>query len=355
MKAVYKVRDGHDGWEVRDIDRKEPGPGEVELQVMAIGICGSELHLYHDNHFYTPPALIGHEWSAKIIKVGPDVTEWKVGDRVVMDTTHDACGHCYYCSIGQPLFCPVKAPYGPYGNKDGGGWREYFTVKANGFTRIPDNVSFEEAAMLEPVTVLTQALGVKCPVKLGETVLVQGAGSIGILAAQVAKAAGAGKVILTDVTSAEEVKLSVARKIPSIDVVLDVQKNDLMEYVQKETNGLGIDLVVECSGSPKAINDTFKMIRRGGRMMVIGEPPTEEINVRWIDAIVKNIDMITTFGSTPEAWRMAMTMIQTGRVVVKPLISHRIGLLDWEKGFKLMDDKKALKVIMFPHGEDAAK
>ncbi|NLW77941.1 MAG: alcohol dehydrogenase catalytic domain-containing protein [Ruminococcaceae bacterium] len=355
MTAIYKVRDGHDGWEIRDIPRREPGPGEVELQIMAAGICGSELHLYHDNHFYTPPSLIGHEWSARISKVGEGVPDWKVGDKVVTLPSRNACGHCFYCSIGQSVFCAARRPFGPYGPNDGGGWREYFTMKAEGFLRVPDSVSFEEAAMLEPASVLVQALCIKAPVHTGDVVVVQGAGTIGILAAQVAKAAGAGRVIITDVASAREVKLPVARALPAIDQVVDITETDLKALVMAETDGRGADMVVDCSGSEAAVNSAFGLVRRSGRVVAIGEPATPSISVNWIDAIIQNIDLHFTFGSTNDAWRIALQLVADGRVQLKPLISHRIALADFEEGFKLMDDKKALKVMMFPHGEAAAR
>ena len=193
------------------------------------------------------------------------------------------------------------------------------------------------------------------PATNGDVVVVQGAGTIGILAAQVAKAAGAGRVIITDVASAREVKLPVARALPAIDQVVDITETDLKALVMAETDGRGADMVVDCSGSEAAVKSAFGLVRRSGRVVAIGEPATPSISVNWIDAIIQNIDLHFTFGSTNDAWRIALQLVADGRVQLKPLISHRIALADFEEGFKLMDDKKALKVMMFPHGEAAAR
>ena len=167
--------------------------------------------------------------------------------------------------------------------------------------------------------------------------------------------AGAGRVIITDVASAREVKLPVARALPAIDQVVDITETDLKALVMAETDGRGADMVVDCSGSEAAVNSAFGLVRRSGRVVAIGEPATPSISVNWIDAIIQNIDLHFTFGSTNDAWRIALQLVADGRVQLKPLISHRIALADFEEGFKLMDDKKALKVMMFPHGEAAAR
>jgi L-iditol 2-dehydrogenase len=350
MKAVYKVRAGKDGWEIRDIPRREPGENEVEIQIAAAGICGSELHLYHDNHFYTPPALIGHEWSGRINKVGSNVKNWKVGDKVVVYNSRGACGQCYFCRKGQTIFCPNRNT-SPYGNKDNGGWREYFTMDTSALLKVPDHVTYAEAAMIEPLAITTHALCLKSPIVTGETVLVQGCGTIGMLAAMVAKASGAGKVILVGRKSARAVRIPVAKKLGMIDLIVDSSQTDLKEVIMELTEGRGADVVVDCAGSEQAINDSISLVRRSGRIIAIGEPPASTVNVKWIDAIVKDLSIVFTFGYLDEAWMIALKLLAEGKVNMKPMITHKLPLEKFEEGFKLMDEKIAVKVILLPNGE----
>ena len=253
MKAVIKFKDGIDGWEIRDVVRLDPNDDEVEIQVKAAGICGSELHLYHDNHFYTPEITVGHEFAGIISRVGKNVKDFKIGDRVVCENLKGNCGTCDYCRIGKPMFCKERKVVGYAEN---GGWTSYVCMPSRTLISIPENVSYEEAAVTEPCAIATQALCVRESIKPGETVLVQGCGTIGLLCAIVAKAAGAGTVIITGVREDREIRLAIAMDL-GIDKIIDVTEIDLKQEVMKITSGKGVDMVVEASGSEKAIESAI--------------------------------------------------------------------------------------------------
>ena len=343
MKGIVKYKDGKDGWEIREIERKDPGPEEVEIKIAAAGICGSELHLYHDNHYYTPGTVIGHEYSGVISRVGSHVKGWNVGDRVVTENHFGSCGSCYYCRTGNQALCKTRGGVGYHRN---GGWAEYLCAPTKYMIRIPDSVTMEEATMVEPLAVLTEALCVKHPVLAGETVLVQGCGTIGLLAAQVAKAAGAGKVIITGMEQDEEQRLPIARSLKSIDRVVNVEREDLAAVVMELTGGEGADTVVEATGSRGGIASSIELARRLGRVLAIGETPAKEVGIDWNRAIFKALTLNFNFGSNYIAWHTAVDMIAAGTVEVKPLITHRIHMSEFMRGFQLMDEKKAIKVVM---------
>lgn len=349
MKAVVKFKDGKAGWEIRDVPRLDPEDNEVEIQVKAVGICGSELHLYHDNHTYTPGTVIGHEFAGVISRVGKSVEHWKVGDRVVSENHKTCCWECDYCRSGKPVFCSTRRQVG---YKENGGWTSYICMPAKLLIPIPENVSYEEASMTEPCTVAIQALCIKAPIKTGETVLIQGCGTIGLINALVAKAAGAGMVIVTGTEVDEKVRLPIARKLIEIDRVINISKENLHEEIMKLTNGKGVDMVVEASGSEKAINSAIDLVRKEGRIVAIGETATSEVSVKWHAAVFKACSIIFAFGAEFEAWRKALQLMGNKQINLAPLITHRLPLAKFEEGFQMLDEKTALKVILLPEMDE---
>ena len=243
---------------------------------MATGICGSELHLYHDNHVYTPPVVVGHEFAGEIVRVGKAVKKWKVGDRVVSENNKSVCGVCDFCRTGQPILCPERKSVG---YKINGGWTSYFCTPEHLLLRIPDNVTFEEAAMTEPVSVATQALIVRDTVHIGDIVLVQGCGTIGLINAMVAKAIGAKKVILTGTDIDEDVRLPIARSL-DLGTIINVQRENLKERIMELTDNKGVDVVIEASGADSAIYDMVDLIKKTGQIVAIGETLRKDLKFR---------------------------------------------------------------------------
>ncbi len=342
MRAVVKFKDGKDGWEIRDIERPDPKENEVEIKIMATGICGSELHLYHDNHVYTPPVVVGHEFAGEIVRVGKAVKKWKVGDRVVSENNKSVCGVCDFCRTGQPILCPERKSVG---YKINGGWTSYFCTPEHLLLRIPDNVTFEEAAMTEPVSVATQALIVRDTVHIGDIVLVQGCGTIGLINAMVAKAIGAKKVILTGTDIDEDVRLPIARSL-DLGTIINVQRENLKERIMELTDNKGVDVVIEASGADSAIYDMVDLIKKTGQIVAIGETLRKDLKFPWVAAVFKSCTISYSFGATFRAWKSALELMGQEKINLKPLITHTIPLEEFRKGFELLENKEALKVIM---------
>lgn len=344
MRAVVKFKDGKDGWEVRDIPRPDPAPGEVEIAVKAAGICGSDLHLYHDNHAYNPPVVGGHEFSGVIARVGEGVSGWREGDRVVCEASKYVCGHCEYCRTGRSALCVEKQGIGFMRD---GGMAEYYCTPAKLLFRIPEHVSFEQAAMVEPCAVAVNALVLRQPVRPGDVVVVQGCGTIGLMAAMVAKAAGASRVIITGKHG------DAARRFPvalaaGVDRAVDIEKEDMRQVVMGMTDGLGADLVVDATGSPAALYAMADIVKKNGSIVAIGETADLDVKIRWNDLIFRSCTIAFTFGLTYQAWKIALGMIADGKVDVRPLLTHTLPLDEFRQGFELMESKQAFKVLLLP-------
>lgn len=346
MKGIVKFKDGKDGWEIRDVDRPDPADNEVEIKVMAAGICGSELHLYHDNHTYTPPVVVGHEFCGEIVRTGKNVKKWKVGDRVVSENNKRVCGTCEFCRTGRPILCPERKPVG---YKVNGGWTSYFCTPEHLLIKIPDNVTYDEAAMTEPVSVATQAQIVRKNVGIGDIVLVQGCGTIGLINAMVAKAIGAKRVILTGTDADEAIRLPIARKL-DIDDIINIQQEDLKSRVMEITDNLGVDVIIEASGADSAIYTMPELIKKTGQIVAIGETAKSDLTFPWTAAVFKSCTISYSFGATYEAWKQALELMGQKKLNLEPLITHRLPLEDFRKGFELLERKEALKVIM--HAND---
>lgn len=339
-----KFKDGKDGWELRDVPRPAPGPGEVEIEIRAAGICGSDLHLYHDNHAYNPPVINGHEFSGVISRMGEGVTRWAVGDRVICEASKYVCGACEYCRTGRPALCVEKQGIGFM--KDGG-MAEYYCTPANLLFRIPDTVPFDLASMTEPCCVAVQAIVLREPVRPGDVVVVQGCGTIGLMVAMVAKASGASRVIVTGMEADAATRFPVAQEV-GVDRTVNIETEDLRQLVMEITGGLGADMVVDATGAPSAIYRMVDIVKKGGRIVAIGETASPDAQIKWNDSIFRACSITFTFGLTYPAWKIALGMIADGKVNIRPLLTHTLALEEFRKGFELMDAKKALKVVLVP-------
>jgi len=342
VKAVFKFKDGKNGWEIRDIPRTNPKENEVEIKVKFIGVCGSELHLYHDKHKYDPPVVVGHEFSGIISRVGKDVIKWKVGDRVVCENHTTSCRECEFCRNGQEQFCPSRKAMGYATN---GCWTEYVYRPTWLLHKVPSSVSLEEAALVEPTSITVFALCERTN-NIKDLVLVEGCGPIGMISAMVAKARGAKKVILTGIDVDKKFRIPIAKQL-GIDEVINVTEIDLKEKIMELSFGKGADFVIEASGSEKAINDAVDLVKKTGQIIVIGETE-KDIMFNWNKAIFKACSLLFTLGSNFNSWKMSLDLLEERKINLLKIITHKLPLENWEEAFKLMESKEAAKVLLIP-------
>jgi len=352
MLAVVKYAKGPGNVELREVPVPKPREDEVLIKVMAASICGSDLHIYHDEHPYWPPVIMGHEFSGEIVEVGANVKEWQVGDRVVAEPHTRTCGTCLYCRTGNQQVCVSKRAPG-WGID--GAFAEYLAYPARLLHRIPDEVSFEEAACAEPMSICVHGVlerslhnsGDTTCMSGAETVLISGPGPIGLLATQVLRAAGVGTIIVSGTPRSAKLRLPKALEVGA-DITVNVGEEDLVEKVMRVTDGRGVDLVVECSGAQKAIEQAFKCVRRLGKVCFIGIAGSNSITIPFDEAIFKAANVTFCFSHRYTSWETTLGLMAKGLVTPKKIITHKGPLSNWEEFFSALEHGEAVKAILLP-------
>jgi L-iditol 2-dehydrogenase len=345
MKAVVKYGKGKGMVEIREIpEPKIKKDDEVLIEVKAVSICGSDLHIYHDSHPYWPPVVLGHEFSGVIVEVGKEVKGWKAGDRIVSETRTGSCGICYTCQSGFPQLCEQKRPYGIGIN---GAYTKYVAGPARLLHHLPNNVSFEAGAVIEPTAICVTSILERNELQAGESVVITGPGPIGLISLAVAKAAGVRIAGVTGRSLDEGVRFEKARELGA-DFTINVDKEDPVKRVLEMTNGLGVDILIETSGGGKAIYQAFEMVRRSGRICAIGISGKEEVPIPYDRGIFKALRYDFCFSSSWTAWEKTIGLISKGVLPIEKIITHKLPLEKWEEAFHLLENLQAAKVILIP-------
>ena len=277
MRALVKTQKGVGFIEVRDVQEPRPASGEVKIKIAACGVCGSDIHVRHDTFPYWPPVILGHEFAGTIVELGPDCKYTKLGERVVAEPHTRACGQCHLCRTGNIQICPEKRSPG-WGID--GGMTEYICYPERLLHRIPKAMTWDQAAVVEPTANAVTDLLERTGVIAGDFVVVQGPGPIGLTVAMVARAAGAREVAIIGTTGDVELRLAKAREL-GFDNLINIGESDPIEVILDQTSGLGADVVVECSGSPEAIPVTVDLVRKMGRICVIGLTGGKNVELPW--------------------------------------------------------------------------
>jgi len=320
------------------------GKDEVLIRVKAVGVCKSDIHYYETGRcgsfVIKEPLILGHECSGEVVEVGENVNNVKVGDRVAIEPGFP-CRTCNYCKEGRYNLCQKIRFYGtPPIN---GCFAEYVVADADFVYKLPDSISFEEGALLEPLSVGIHAVR-RGRIKPGDKVAVLGAGPIGLVTLQVAKAFGASLLISTDKV---DYLLEAAEGLGA-DVTINVNKEDVVRRVL-EVTGEGVDTVVEASGSPEALGQAMEIVKRGGTIVQVGIFPEPEFPVKMVYLVDKEIDLRGSFRYV-NTYPLAMELVKEGKVKLKPLVTHVLPLTEIKRGFEIARKKlnKVIKVVIRP-------
>lgn len=324
--------------EIRDVPEPRPAPRQAIVAVEAVGVCGSDTAYYTHGRIgdwvVDGPLILGHEVAGRVVGVGDAVTRVAVGDRVAIEPG-TPCRDCADCMAGRYHLCPRLAFLAtpPY---DGALVQRVALDERNLFP-VPDAMSFEEAALCEPLSVGIWACK-RAALAPGERVLVSGAGPVGILAAQVARALGASSVIVTDVS---DFRLAKAREL-GFDV-------EVSGAVAEGPGHEDADILIECSGAPGVLAQGLWRLRNGGRAAMVGMPkqdvslPLSRLNVKEI-----SLSLVNRYAHT---WPTAISLVATGRVDVSALVTHRFGLDQTEEALTLASRvPDSLKAVIYPQG-----
>lgn len=343
MKAVVKYGRGDREVELREVPEPAPAAGEVLLKVKAAGVCGSDIEMWHNwINIPTVPVIQGHEFCGVVEEVGAGVTSFQRGDRVVSETASSICGECEYCRAGEYNQCPGRLGFGA--GRDGA-FTSYVRVPTRCLHRIPANVSDEHAALTEPGCVAYNALTVKSEIRPGEPVLVLGPGPIGLMAVQIARIRGAYPIIAVG-TAVDEGRLELARVLGAQHTVV-VPEEDPCELVSRLTGGKGVPLVVDAAGGEKALATAIQAVSRNGAITKIAwdhKMPAVDLNA----LVQKGARLQGSFSHTWRTWEAVLQLIAAGTLDVGSMISHHMKIDQFEEAFELVDQRKAVKIILRP-------
>lgn len=344
MQALVKTQKGVGFLELRDVPVPKPGPNEVLIEVDACGVCGTDIHVMHDKFPYWPPVILGHEFAGKVVEAGPGVSLVNVGDRVVGEPHTLACGHCYLCRTGNVQICPTKRSPG-WGID--GAFARYLRMPEKLLHHIPDGMSSELAAVVEPTANVVHDVIERARVDAGDFVVVFGPGPIGLLAGLTARAGGARHVVMIGTPADESVRLTKARAL-GFETVLNLALANPAEVVRDLTGGIGADLVIECSGAAPAIASAVDLVRKKGRICSIGLTGKDTIAFPWDKAAFKVCDLFFNLSTSYTSWDRTIHLIATGRIPAGEVISHRMPLSQWRHAFDEIEAQRALKVMLIP-------
>jgi len=337
---------------IENVAEPTAGPGEVKVKIKACGICGSDLHEYRDGPFIIParphpltgrskgPVILGHEFSAEVVEAGPGVETFSPGDRVTMNALI-VCGQCHYCRQGAFNMC-VKL--GSTGFAADGGFAEYAVVKDYSLFALPDSVSDDAGAFVEPLAVAVRAVK-RSRLTIGDTVAVVGAGPIGLLVMQVCLASGADKVFVIEPMQARR---NLAKKLGAFEV-FEPDKEDPGKAIAGYTNNLRADVAFDCVGIQPSFDTAVKVTGRRGRICVAGLS-LKPIQVPFIRLWGHEKEITFSSGYENE-FSAAIALLADQRIQVEPMISARIGLDDFlEKGIRPLIESPAetIKVLVYP-------
>jgi Threonine dehydrogenase and related Zn-dependent dehydrogenases len=334
-----------------NLPEPEISDDDLLIEVKAAGICGADLKHYGiDNGATTGKRIAGHEFSGIVVETGKNVTDWKVGDRVVSENTGYVCGKCYACSVGNYLLCPHKRSLGLSVGMDGGFTKyvkipgQVMQVYKNCLFRIPDHVSFEEAAMLDPIGNAYMAVAQRSHLLPGDNVVIFGAGPIGLLCLEMAKLMGAAEIILVASSRNRDVRFKVAEKLGATHCIAYDEEN-VVDRIQEIVGDYNIPLVFDCAGSPQVLEQSLQIVRTNGQIVRVGMsylPLNFSIN----DLSMKAITLTGHMAYNTVSLKHSLRLLERGMIDAKSLITHRLPLSEWDKGFRLFKNREAIKVIL---------
>jgi (R,R)-butanediol dehydrogenase/meso-butanediol dehydrogenase/diacetyl reductase len=337
---------------IEDIPRPEVQPGTLLLKTKYCAICGTDLEYldgtleYRKGGNLHAGAILGHEFSAEVVAIGEGVSGWQLGDRVTTSGMRQPCGECYYCRRRMSHLClgreNARAIYtevtpGGYGNRFGA-MTEYFLRAPVGVLKLPESVSDEEGALIEPLNVGVGAVEA-AEIRPGDSTVIIGAGKIGLGAMLCAKAAGASPLIMVDLNPN---RLAKAKEMGA-DFVLNASEVDVVSEIVKLTEA-GPDSVLICVRDGEVLNEAIDMVRRGGKLVIVGQvPPVKVTPGYWI---VKQLRIEAVLGKSPMI--TSLNLIAHKKVNIKPLISEILPLTEAQRGFDSIWSGKNLAVLLKP-------
>jgi L-iditol 2-dehydrogenase len=340
MAAVVKTAPGAGNVTFMRVPEPQCGPGKVKIEVAFSGICGTDLHVYHDRFRNYPPVILGHEFSGVVTEVGAGVHSVHPGDRVtVLPASAVICGSCEYCRQGYYMFCPVRRGMGHGVN---GSFTRFVVVREDQVYRLPPGLSLEEGALAEPLASAVQAVEELGEFRTGDTVLISGPGPIGLLCLLLLRHRT--RTIVAG-TASDVARLQLAGELGA-DVLVDVSREDLLAVVDRKTGGRGVDGALECAGAAASVTNCLQALGKLGRYVQLGIVGAE-ITVPFDLLLYKQIRLWGSVGYSARTWVRVMQILGQNKLDLSRLVTHKLPLSQWREGFDLCESKQAVKVLLY--------
>jgi len=329
MRAA--IMEGRRKLVVREVPEPVLDKDEVLIKVQYCGICGSDIHIY----IHGLNLSVGHEWSGDIVEMGPDVEGWEIGDRVIFES--HGCGKCYWCKRGQIGLCDKEIE--SHGKKVGA-FATHVKAKHDSLLKLPDEVTYEQGAIVEPTDVALHAVNLS-GMKVGDVVTVLGLGPIGQLVARLAKLS-AKAVYATEISQS---RIELARNV--VDEVINPKVTDHVDRILELTDGLGPDIVFECAGKVATIRDSIALARKGGTIVIIAIC-LDVVETSFMDIVLKGLTIKGSLMSNISETASALDLIENKRIDVNPLFTHKFPLEDINEAFEKALKSEGGKILVKP-------
>ena len=340
MKALVKEGKGREGMVLKEVPIPEPAEGEVRIAIKAAGICGSDIHAMLDERKTALPVILGHEFVGVVDKICGDCGSLQLGDWVTGIPASYNCGKCIYCQKGEVTLCPEHKSVGVFKN---GSMAEYMVMPAKFCYKVAEDVPDKLAyAAAEPLACAVRGVYERIQVNPGDVAVVSGPGTVGLFTLQALKSRGA--YVIVSGLPADSHRLEMARQLGADQIV------DSFEGLQKavyEKNPEGADIVCEASGAAPSLDNCFKILKIHGTLLQIGLYGGY-INCNFNALFDKELYVTSTNSTATTSWKITMDLLNQQKVDLRPIISLKLPLEEWEKGFDATIQKTAFKVLLIP-------
>jgi L-iditol 2-dehydrogenase len=341
MQAVVKYDKGPGNVALMEMPDPLCMDDQVIIDIAHCGICGTDLHVYHDRFRNFPPVILGHEFAGTVVEKGKNVKNINPGDVFsVLGAVAVLCGNCLYCNNGDFMLCKNRRGMGHGVN---GAFTRYAAVRADQLYLVPPGVPVREACLAEPLAAAVHAVEDIAQFKLGDTALVSGPGPIGLLVVKLLARQGIKTIVAG--TGGDEMRMHLAIEYGAARTVL-VNKENLQEIIAEETRGNGVDIGFEVAGAAASVSACMEAIRPAGHFVQVGHFG-HQVTLPWDLVAFKQLRIDGSVGYRRETWLQTMKILEQG-LSVKDCITHEMSIADWKKGFDLMEAKQAVKILLHP-------
>lgn len=339
MLSIVKEKAGP-GYVVKDLPKPVIGKDDVLIKVKAVGICGTDVPILKGIREVPIPMIPGHEFAGDIVELGENVTEFQIGDRVTPSIVI-GCGSCYFCRDGRESLCDNIVETGIHVD---GAFAEYVKVPAKVVHKLPDTMSYEQGASIDPIASAYHPLK-KAHIQSEDTVVVFGPGPIGLYAIQIAKTEGAKQIIVVGIKK-DAHRLKLAKEIGADEIIV-AGEEDVMQRISDLTEGRMADIVVEATGNHNIFNDTIQAVRKHGQIILIGIFH-HDANADIAKIVRKEIIVRGSICYTWQDYKECIDLVNAGRVRVEPIITSHYALKDIDQAMHEIDNGQPIKIILYP-------